>query len=199
MHNPLEDPDVLLIQGFIDSKDPQNFNRLMDRYQDRVYNFCYRFLGNESDAADCSQEILIKVFKSLDRFEFRAKFSSWLYRISLNTCNEMVRSKEYRHRKNRVESEILNKEHHLYKNADVSKNFDPEVSLYRKQINEAFQNALDKMKTVHKTIIILRDIEGYSYEEIAKITGMKIGTVRSTLARARYKMAGQLKEFRNAM
>jgi len=199
MPNPLEDPDVLLIQGFIDNRDSQNFNRLMDKYQDRVYNFCYRFLGNESDAADCSQEILIKIFRSLDKFEFRAKFSSWLYRISLNTCNEMVRSKEYRHRRHRVGTESLNKENLLHKKVDVSRDFDPEISLYRKQINEAFQDALDKLKTVHKTLIILRDIEGHTYEEIAKITGMKIGTVRSNLARARYKMAGQLKEFRNAM
>jgi len=199
MPNPLEDPDVLLIQGFIDNRDSQNFNRLMDKYQDRVYNFCYRFLGNESDAADCSQEILIKIFRSLDKFEFRAKFSSWLYRISLNTCNEMVRSKEYRHRRHRVGTESLNKENLLHKKVDVSREFDPEISLYRKQINEAFQDALDKLKTVHKTLIILRDIEGHTYEEIAKITGMKIGTVRSNLARARYKMAGQLKEFRNAM
>jgi len=198
MPNPLEDPDVLLIQTYIEKEDHQSFNLLLGKYQDQVHNFCYRFFGNESDAEDCSQEIFIKVFQSIKQFKFRAKFSSWLYRICFNTCYEMVRSKAYRQRKSRVGTD-LSRDNIPFNRVSGPKDFNPEIVLQRKQMEQAFQEALSTLKAVHRTMIILRDIEGRSYEEIAGITGMKTGTVRSSLARARYKMAGQLKEFRNAM
>ncbi|MBN1197906.1 MAG: sigma-70 family RNA polymerase sigma factor [Bacteroidales bacterium] len=96
MTNQLEDPDIPLIKPFIDTRDKRSFNLLIEKYQHDVYSFCYRFLGDEPDASDCSQEIFIRIYKHLPGFNYRAKFSTWLYRIMVNACNDMVKSRKYR-------------------------------------------------------------------------------------------------------
>lgn len=193
------DPDFLLVNAFIKTGDEDAFTGIMLKYQDQVFNYCFRFLGNEADAGDCSQEIFIKVFKNLGRFRQKSKFSSWLFRIMINTCNEMLRSKSYRQGRKKIEKDISDfNSAKLIASPDKS-SFDPEHRLLSKQLDSEFQKALLKLNERQRKMIIMRDIEGRSYDEMAGLAGINLGTVRSTLARARAKMAEELKQFRNAM
>ncbi len=183
------DPDYDLIKAFVATGNRKAFNRLIECYQDQVYNFCYRFLGCQADAHDCAQEVFVKLFLKLQHFRFESSFSSWLYRIMINTCNEMVRSKQYKSSRNTQP---------LHAGMGLESGFDhPEKQMMRSEIEQAFQTGLMKLKQVHRLLIIMRDLEGQSYEEIAQKMGMKLGTVRSSLARARQKMADELKEFQD--
>ena len=134
-----EDPDFTLINAFIRTKDHNAFSGIMHKYQDQVFNYCYRFLGDEAYADDCSQEIFIRVFQNLGKFQQKAKFSSWLFRIMFNTCNEMVRSKSYKQVKRRLEKDV-SQFNPAELNAHSSKqSTDPETILLRKQLNSEFQ------------------------------------------------------------
>ena len=194
-----EDPDFPLVNAFVRSGDHHAFEGIMHKYQGQVYNYCFRFLGNEADAGDCSQEIFIRVFQNLGKFRQRSKFSTWLYRIMINSCNEMIRSKSYRQTKRRIEKDIADFNSAALIASPEKSSLDPEHRLLSKQLDSEFQKALLKLNEKQRKIIIMRDIEGRSYNEIGSLTGIRIGTVRSTLARARMKMAEELKIFRNAM
>ena len=190
------DPDITLIRSFLDTRDKRSFTPLIEKYQHDVYDFCYRFLGDAADASDCSQEIFIRIYKHLPSFGFRSKFSTWLYRIMVNVCNDMSRSRAHRIKQVVPESAAGQPGIPLKGTACSGSSPSPEKEAIRKEIQEVFQAALCKIRQKYRTVIILRDVEGRSYDEIANLTGMKLGTVRSTLARARLEMAGYLKEYR---
>ena len=193
-----QDTDRELVTAIQQGTERNAFEQLLDRYQDKVYQFCYRFIGNEEDAADCSQEIFIKLYQRMDQFSFKSKFSTWLYRIMINTCQDVVKSKAYRYRQKSVEIDRPEEDYAgIQVPADGSS--DPETTMHHKEVQACFQKALLKLKEVQRIVLIMRDVEGRSYEEIAHTTRLKAGTVRSTLARARYSMAQELKIFRNGM
>ena len=193
-----EDPDIKLIRSFLTNQDKRSFTSLIEKYQHDVYHFCYRFLGDADDASDCSQEIFIRIYKHLPKFSFRSKFSSWLYRIMVNACNDMAKSRKYRASHLSLERGSVDAEGSPMP-IENSSAPNPEQATIRKEIQEVFQTALCKLRLQYRTVIILRDIEGRSYEEISTLTGMKLGTVRSSLSRARLEMAGFLKEYRYEM
>jgi RNA polymerase sigma-70 factor (ECF subfamily) len=199
MPKTFEDPDFTLVHAFVENREHEAFNRLVLRYQDRVFSFCFRFFGNDEDAMDCSQEIFIKIYKNLDGFRFASRFSSWIYRIMLNTCNEMARSKAFRQRIRTISRDNSPGRDPISPVRDNNYSTDPEHMLFIKQVQVAFQESLDTLKPVQKSLVIMRDLEGRSYEEISGITGLKTGTLKSKLARARYKMSEQLKDYRNEM
>lgn len=185
----MTDIDQANIKLFVETNDTDAFERLLVKYQDQVYNYCYRYLGNEADASDCTQEIFIRLFENLKSFRFESKFSTWLFRVTLNTCKNMAGSKSYRMEQQAVRNVIAeqapNSKYQIPNN-----NSNPEILIQAKELNQLLQNAIDKLKGKQKTVLILRDLDGHSYEEIVSITGLNIGTVRSTLNRARLKIAG---------
>jgi RNA polymerase sigma-70 factor (ECF subfamily) len=183
------DPDIELVKRIQSDPSEDSFGLLYDRYSGKVYNFCLNYLGNEEDAKDCTQEIFIKVFRSIRGFRFGSSFYTWLYRIMINSCNDSVRKK--------MKNRTINEPGELL--TAKSKEEDIPSLITNEQAMEAFYRALNKMKQKAKSILILRDIEGRSYEEISGILGCKPGTVRSRLARARISMAEQLKDFRDEM
>lgn len=183
------DPDILLVKRIQVESSRESFEILYDKYSKRVFNFCLNFLGNEEDAKDCTQDIFIKVFRSIDGFRFGASFYTWLYRIMINSCNDMKRKNK------KIETQ---KDSYLISNLISPENSITSV-LTSKQALEAFHSALKYMSANARTILILRDIEGRSYKEISSIINIKPGTVRSRLARARINMAEKLKDFRDEM
>lgn len=162
---------------------------LYDKYKDGIYSYCCRFFDNEDDAADCTQEIFIRVFRNIGNFRFKSLFSTWLYRVAVNNCYSFAKAKNKRY--------MVSSDNMVDRIREPSP--DPSQALSTKEAGEAFKRALSKLKEVQRNVIILRDLEGKSYQEIAKISNMNPGTVRSTLARARYKMAEQLNIYRNGM
>lgn len=184
--------DSDLIRSF-NSGNHTAFERIVLKYQDRIYNLCYRFLGDMQEAEDAAQEIFIKVFKGLKRFRAESSFYTWIYRIAVNTCKNRVKSLEYRKGKKNVE--LPDETDTVNSRAVFSSDREngPEEYLEKKERVERIQNAINELHHDWKTIIILRDIEGLSYEEISEITGSKLGTVKSKLSRARQDLRERLK------
>ena len=189
MKIPVNDPDSPFVQSYRDHHDRKSFEVLYDKYRHGIYNYCCRYLGDEDEAADCTQEIFIRVFRHIGSFRHKSLFSTWLYRIALNNCHSYAASLKRR----RMNTEI----DHTDRLHEPSP--DPAKALSGKEAMEAFHAALLKLKETQRCLIILRDLEGKSYEEIARINRMNLGTVRSTLARARYKMADYLNIYKNGM
>lgn len=166
--------------------DSDAFEQLIIHYEKLIYNICVRMLGDEQEAYDGAQEVCMKVWKQIHSFEGHSKFSTWVYRIATNQCLDLLRK-----RKNKEEVSLF----------QSSKDSDSEWVLEEKAIadpiGEHVENlalkdivltALKEIKEEYKQILLLRDIEGFSYEEIAELLSINKGTVKSRLSRARLAM-----------
>lgn len=159
------------------------FEKLVLKYEKLVYNIAYSLLRNEQDAYDIGQEVLIKVYQSLSTFNFTAKFSTWIHRITVNASID-----EMRKRKNK-QTEYIDKMVELGE-GEVSKQFEDSSPTPEEQaiINEEYSDLMESIEQLseeHKVIITLREIQGYSYDEIAEILECSLGTVKSRISRAR--------------
>lgn len=185
--------DKALVKAF-QAEESAAFDKLVLRHKDKVFNLCYRLLGDYEEANDCAQETFVKVFCSLKNFRFESTFSTWLYRITVNICKNKLKSLAYRYRKKMVwldkpkETEDSNP---LIQIGDGSPS--PLIELERKERAMLIQKAIDSLPEEQKIIVVLRDIKGLSYEEVAKITGYNLGTVKSKLARARQQLRKKLR------
>lgn len=174
-----------LIKKCIDG-DIDAFETLIDKYKQTAYNIALGIVKNPDDAMDMSQEALIKVYRYIKNFNQKSSFSTWLYRIVMNTCLDYIKKNE----KNKVipiNEEIIN-------NEDSCMDSDPEKILDKKIQTQQIREAIDKLSPIHKNTIILRDIQGFSYEEIANITECSLGTVKSRIKRGRENLKAILKE-----
>jgi RNA polymerase sigma-70 factor (ECF subfamily) len=172
--------------------DHSAFEKIVLRYQDRVYNLCYRFLGDKQEAEDSAQDIFIKVYKALKGFKLKSSFYTWLYRIVINTCKNRVKSLEYRRAKSRVS---INDDHDRNGHGIsgiIDKNNLPDMNIEKNEKIKRIQEAINSLPPDQKTMVILRDIEGLSYDEIATITKNRLGTVKSKLSRARLGLRNKL-------
>lgn len=174
------DKDDILIKkakkGDIDA-----FEKLILKHQKKVYNIALKMLKNPEDAMDVSQEALIKVFKSLKGFKNKSSFSTWIYRIVVNTCLDFIKKK-----KNTIslDKAITTDEGEIQREV-ADNNYNPEYIYEKKLSKELVNNAIEELSDNHKSVIVLRDIEGFSYEEISKIINCSLGTVKSRIKRAR--------------
>ncbi len=159
------------------------FETLIKGQERIVYNIAYRMINNNDDAYDLSQEIFIKIFRNLRHFNGQSSFSTWVYRIAVNACIDEIRK-----RKGKTNVSIdqeLEGDDGSYKKEFVSKSSTPEEAILRKEAQLEIRKALNALSEEHKVVIILREIHGMSYEEIASIVGMSLGTVKSRISRAR--------------
>lgn len=187
----LNDED--LIRSFLNN-DQQSFNHLVRKYQDLVFNLCYRFFGDYDDANDCAQEIFVKIYKSLKGFKFQSSFSTWLYRISMNTCKSKRASLEYRLRKHSISLNMPRTDNPNSSPIEIRDDtYAPDKILFKKETESIIQKAIASLPAKQKVLVVLRDIDGLSYEEISQITELKLGTVKSKLARARNLLIKKLK------
>jgi len=185
--------DFKLIRAFLDD-DKKAFDALVIKYKDRVFNLCYRFLGNYDEADDAAQETFVKVFKGLDKFQFKSSFFTWMYRIAMNTCKNKTVSMKYRFHKHMIPLDKPRTMDHEAAPIEIEDNkHSPEKMLERKEREYFIYKAINSLPGKQKRLIVLRDIEGLPYEEIVEITGYKLGTVKSKLARARESLRAKLK------
>lgn len=175
--------------------DRSAFDNLALRYQDRVFNLCCRMIGDRQDAADCAQEVFVKVYRSLERFRFDSHFSTWIYTIAVNTCRNHLKSVAFRFWKRTASIDPPGEDEGSRETFEPA---DPAPSaldrLERKERETLVQKAVEALPRDSREVIILRDMEGFSYEDIARITGWNPGTVKSKLARARSRLQQELKE-----
>jgi RNA polymerase sigma-70 factor (ECF subfamily) len=168
--------------------DPQAFGALVDRYQTRLLNFINRTIGDRERAEDLVQEVFIRVFRHLHRFDQTKKFSTWIYTIASNLAKNELRN---RSRNPLVLFQTIKKhweaDHRPLQFEDATARPD---DLYRKRyLKDAVDRCVGQLPAHHRAVFVLRELEGKSYAEIADITGCNLGTVKSRLNRARNSFA----------
>jgi RNA polymerase sigma-70 factor, ECF subfamily len=167
------------------------FNAIVSRYKNKIYNYIYRMVGNDEDAEDLTQEVFVKMYVALDSFRNQSSLSTWLYRIAGNLCIDSHRKRSRRESGfgGPVSSldETFAKDHgddgHAREVADVS--FEPSKVLASQEMDRQIQLALAKLPDKMRTVVILHDIEGLQYEEVAAVVDCPLGTVKSRLFNAR--------------
>lgn len=163
--------------------DAAAFETLISSYQKKVYNIAYRMLGNIDDASEIAQEVFIKVFKSIRQFKGEAAFSTWVYKITVNMCLDELRKRK----KSRA---VYIDEAVRLEDGEVEKQIPgelpgPEEMAEKNELRKIVENAIRRLDEKHRCVIVLRDIQGMSYEEIAQILNCPSGTIKSRINRAR--------------
>ena len=165
--------------------DANAFETLVLEYEKNVYNIALRMTGNSEDAADMTQEAFIKAYNSLQSFRGDSKFSVWLYRIVSNVCLDFLRSKNRRPTVS-LSVEDDDGEDTQLDVADESQS--PELLLDRKLTRDSVRRGLDSLPPDYRQILLLREIQGLSYDEIAQALSLEVGTVKSRIFRARKRL-----------
>jgi RNA polymerase sigma-70 factor (ECF subfamily) len=186
--------DTVLIRA-VQAGDMGAFDELVLKHKDRLFNLVFWFLGDYQDANDCAQETFIKVFKSINKFRFESAFSTWLYRIAINTCKNRIKSSAYRWKKKTVSLEISNgSKNNNPCSQIVNGSPTPVIALEKKERMIQIQKAINSLPEEQNQVVVLRDIQELSYQDISDITGLNLGTVKSRLSRARLELKNKLKQ-----
>lgn len=180
--------DEELIKEFQISNTLDAFEILVKRYKDPLMNFVFRFVGDRDACTDIVQDTMIKFYLNKDSYREFAKFSTWIYTIAGNLAKN-----ELKRRKRRNLFSIDNSDDERSIQIEDKSFLAPDRSADSEIKNEMIQRALLKVKPVYREVVILRDIQGLSYEEIAEITSLSIGTVKSRINRGRTQLQKLLK------
>jgi RNA polymerase sigma-70 factor (ECF subfamily) len=179
--------DTALVNVYLDGE-TRGFDVLVERYQTRLLNFVYRIVGDRERAEDLVQEVFVRVYRHLGRFDRSKKFSTWIYTIASNLAKNELRN---RARNPLVLFTSMTKG---WEDEERPLEFEDPLSrpddLFRKRhVRELVETSVAQLPTHHREVFMLREIEGRSYEEIAEITNCNLGTVKSRLNRARNSFA----------
>ena len=180
--------DEILIKKFQEG-DVGAYNQLVNRFKDRLLNFIYRFVNDLDLAEDLVQDTLLKLYTHKDSYQEIAKFSTWLYTIAANLARTELRKKKRRKTFSVTELSRDDREFII-----ASSDVDPSEDLSSENFEKSVQRALAELPDDFKTIIILRDIQELSYDEISKIVDVPLGTVKSRINRGRVKLQQLLKK-----
>jgi RNA polymerase sigma-70 factor (ECF subfamily) len=181
----LSEEQILSIIRDVLAGDANAFESIVREYERNVYNIALRMSGDREDALDISQESFLKAYHSLRSFRGESKFSVWLYRIVSNTCLDFLRE-----RKRRAELPLV-REDDEGESEDTQicdESLSPETLFERKLTREAVRRGLLSLPEDQRKILLLREIQGFSYEEIGEILSLESGTVKSRIFRARRKL-----------
>ena len=169
--------------------DVNAFEGLVKEYEKNVYNLALRMTGDPEDAADMAQDAFIKAYSSLSSFRGDSKFSVWLFRIVSNLCLDFLRSRK---RRPTVSLSVENDEGEDMEFEIADESQSPETLLEQKLTREAVRCGLDSLPPEQRQILLLREIQGLSYEEIAQVLELESGTVKSRIFRARKRLSAFL-------
>jgi RNA polymerase sigma-70 factor (ECF subfamily) len=186
-HNYTDEKLMSLFQG----GDENAYIVLVNRYKDKLINFIYHYLKDSESAEDVVQETMIKLYQKKHYYKEIAKFSTWLYTIAKNLANTELRKRK--NRKTTLLSHFSNDD----KTYEIpSDDLEIGQQVQTDVVNKIIKNAVNQLSQKFKTVIILRDIQEISYEEISEIIGIPIGTVKSRINRARLQLQVELKHLR---
>lgn len=180
--------EALTVQRVLNG-DADEYEKLVLEYQKNVYNLALRMTGDPEDAADMAQEAFIKAYNSLSGYRGDSKFSVWLYRIVSNICLDFLRAKKRRQTVSLSVTDDDGEESELDV-ADDSQS--PETLFERSMTRDAVRRGLASLTPEYRQILILRELQGMSYDEIASVLGLESGTVKSRIFRARKKLCAFL-------
>lgn len=163
--------------------DREAFTALMELHQTKVYNLALRMTGSPEDAADLSQEAFLNAWRGLPAFQGDSSFATWLYRLTNNACIDFLRREK--RRQNVGGALSLDDEDTDLANVIPDHAPSPQAVLEGKELKEAIRSGLAQLSEEHRQVLVLREVTGLSYAEIARVTGLEEGTVKSRIARAR--------------
>jgi len=194
--------DEALLNKFRQSKDPNVFRALLRRYQNRIYHVAFRLLGNAEEAEEVVQESCIKIHQGIGGVNKAASFGAWVFKIAHNSCYDRIRN---RTRRGRYRTVALDLSTTLDEAAEESSAYvvtqaqdpgpGPEETLAGREQGEVIAEKLNELPDTQKVVVILHDVEGFSYQEIADIVGTNVGTVRSRLHYGRTKLRELLEPY----
>jgi len=185
--NELTDEELIL--EFQSNNTIGAFEILVNRYKNPLTNFIFRFLGDYESTADVVQETMIKVYKNKDSYKSIAKFSTWIYTIAGNLARTELKRRK---RRNMFSINSYGEDKENYEIPDES--YRPDVMTDSGIKDDIIQKALLKVSDAYRDVVVLRDVQELSYEEIAEITGISIGTVKSRINRGRSQLQKLLKD-----
>jgi RNA polymerase sigma-70 factor (ECF subfamily) len=175
--------DALLIEAVL-AGDTAAFGQLVGHYQDRLYNTLLRVLGSAEDARDVVQDAFVQAFVKLDSFRGSSAFYTWLYRIAFNLAMS--------HHRRRHPTTSLESTKACCGHEPIDSGPDPEAQMAQRERVELVHTALAELSDEHRQVLVLRELEGCRYDQIADILQLPVGTVRSRLFRARLELRDQL-------
>jgi RNA polymerase sigma-70 factor (ECF subfamily) len=166
------------------------FTQLVQVFTRPMYNLAYRMAGNADDAADLTQEIFVKLYRAIGQFRYRSKFSTWLCSLGANTCRSGMRKLGRRRDRELLCLDDDSGDGVLREAADPGDR--PDREMERRETQATIERAIGQLPEAFRTVIILRDLQGMAYDEIAEVVGCSMGTVKSRLARARMRVRDRL-------
>lgn len=182
--------DFQLVEAFRRGEE-KAFDEIVRRYQRQVANIIYLTLGSRAEVDDLSQDVFVRIYRSLDRFEFDSSLYSWIYRITVNLCIDEIRKKKIR---KFIPLDFL-AEKKLEQEKRASAAMTGSDQLLQKEKSETIRKALEKLSPVHRTVILLREYQDLSYGEIAKTLRISPQAVKSRIFRAREELRELLKDY----
>lgn len=183
-----ESDDACLIAAFKEG-DHDAFQVLVRRYEGRVCSLCQRMVNDEVESADLTQEVFLKVYRSIGNYQHNFAFYTWVYRIAVNACIDFLRKKK--RRGNTVSLSVAGREGDREAGREMEiPDFSgiPDMLLEQTQQRDIMMNAIGQLSEKLRTIILLKEVEGFTYEEIADVLECSRGTVKSRLFRARERL-----------
>ncbi|HWB72818.1 MAG TPA: sigma-70 family RNA polymerase sigma factor [Egibacteraceae bacterium] len=174
-----EASDEALVAAYV-AGDANAFDRLVDRYDRRVYAICYRYLGDPADAEDAAQETFLALLRRAATFTGAASFSTWLYRVATNACHDLVRKRSRRPQRATADIE------------DLSDRVSVDDVLANRELRLELSRALATLDPDHRAAVVLHDMAGVGYAELAQRFGVPVGTVKSRIHRGHARLAAAL-------
>ena len=165
--------------------DPEAFNQLLGMHERRMYAVALRMCANPEDAQDCLQEAMIRIYRAIADFKFQSTFSTWVYRITMNTCLD-----ELRRRKSRPSTSLDVLVESGWSPADERET--PEQHALRGEVRGKLSEFIAQLPEEMRAAVVLRDIQGLSYEEIADALGANVGTINSRISRGRERLRAKI-------
>ncbi len=179
--------------------DEDAFTLLVRRHQQPLINFIARYINDRDGAEDLAQETFIRIFKAARRYKpGQAHFKTWMYHIASNLCKNELRNRGRRNRyraDNVVDGDGDSEQIDLIENAPADAASQPEVALERKELHDAIQRAIAELPEQYRMPLILRDLQGLSYDEISDTLELRSGTTKSRINRARLMLKDKLKSY----
>lgn len=177
-------PDAELIQKAKEGN-KEAFDTLYQKYKKPILNYTYRMIGNRATAEELTQETFMKVYINLQNYKEQNTFSAWLYRIAGNLVKNELRSNVYRAALSLDKPLVIDEENLRLMDTVVDRSSEPDIVASGHELREAIQKVINSLSFEHKTVLVLCDVQGLSYEETARILNTNVGTVASRLSRAR--------------
>ncbi len=176
--------DLALVER-IRAGDPDAWGELLSSYQDRLYSICVRMVHDRELARDLTQDAMVKIIQGLESFDARAKLSTWMIRVTMNVCLSRLRSEKLRRHASleqlRAGGDSLERERMIAAGREP----DPTAGVSQEEGRDMLARALQEISDEHRAILVLRDMRGLDYEQIAQVLDIAVGTVKSRLFRAR--------------